>query len=96
MAFGKDMDDLSLQQLLFPEKGKTMFERCLTLHLFIKRWQRTEESFWGTYKCESYALDSYNSVAELNTAIDSYMAFYHYQRLQKRLNGLSMEYRLST
>jgi putative transposase len=52
------------------------------------------ESFWGTLKCEKYYLHTYQTFDELEKAIDDYIYFYNYERLQKRLNGLTpMEYR---
>lgn len=55
------------------------------------------ESFWGTLKCEKYYLNSYESFEDLSCAINEYMYFYNYERLQKRLNGLSpLEYRAKT
>jgi len=47
------------------------------------------ESFWGSFKCEKYYLQSYESYEALKTAIDEYMFFYHHHRYQARLNGLS-------
>ncbi|WP_132770520.1 IS3 family transposase [Tepidibacillus fermentans] len=45
-------------------------------------------------KCEKYYLNQYNSFEELRQAIEEYIHFYNYERLQKRLNDLSpMEYR---
>lgn len=52
------------------------------------------ESFWGTLKCEKYYLHTYRTFDQLKNDIDDYIHFYNYERLQKKLNGLSpMEYR---
>lgn len=52
------------------------------------------EGFWGILKCECYYLNKYNSFDELKKAIDEYIHFYNYNRIQKRLNSLSpMEFR---
>lgn len=52
------------------------------------------EGFWGILKCEKYYLNRYDTLEELCKAIDDYIEFYNFRRLQKRLNGRSpMEYR---
>lgn len=52
------------------------------------------EAFWGTIKCEKYYLNKYDTFEELVKAIDEYIYFYNYDRLQEKLNGLSpMEFR---
>jgi len=52
------------------------------------------ESFWGTLKCEKYYLHTYRTFEQLRNDIDDYIYFYNYERLQKKLNGLSpMEFR---
>ncbi|MEI3607800.1 IS3 family transposase [Pseudogracilibacillus sp. SE30717A] len=52
------------------------------------------EAFWGTIKCEKYYLNKYDTFEELVKAIDEYIYFFNYERLQERLNGLSpMEFR---
>jgi len=52
------------------------------------------ESFWGTLKCERYYLHTYRTFEQLKSDIDDYIHFYNYERLQKKLNGLSpMEFR---
>ncbi|MFC4798595.1 IS3 family transposase [Neobacillus sp. GCM10023253] len=52
------------------------------------------EAFWGTLKCEKYYLNKYSTFEELKKDIEDYINFYNYERLQKRLNGLSpLEYR---
>ncbi len=52
------------------------------------------ESFWGTLKCEKYYLHTYRTFEQLKSDIDDYIHFYNYERLQKKLNGLSpMEFR---
>lgn len=52
------------------------------------------ESFWGTLKSEKYYLNKYSTFEELKKDIEEYIKFYNYERLQKRLNGLSpLEYR---
>ncbi len=52
------------------------------------------ESFWGTLKCEKYYLHNYRTFDQLKNDIDDYIHFYNYERLQRKLNGLSpMEYR---
>lgn len=55
------------------------------------------ESFWGTLKCEKYYLHTYRTFEELRKDIENYIHFYNYERLQKKLNGLSpMEFRTKT
>lgn len=52
------------------------------------------ESFWGTLKCEKYYLHKYQTFEQLKNDIDDYIHFYNYERLQKKLNGLSpLEFR---
>ncbi len=52
------------------------------------------ESFWGTLKCEKYYLHKYQTFEQLKDDIVDYIYFYNYERLQKKLHGLSpMEYR---
>lgn len=52
------------------------------------------EGFWGILKCEKYYLNHYATFQGLSQAIDEYIEFYNFRRLQKRLNGQSpMEYR---
>jgi putative transposase len=52
------------------------------------------EAFWGTLKSEKYYLNKYSTFEELKEDIEDYIKFYNYERLQKRLNGLSpLEYR---
>ncbi len=53
------------------------------------------EGFWGIIKSEKYYLKKYNTFDELKKAIDDYIYFYNYKRLQKKLNSLSpMDFRL--
>jgi transposase InsO family protein len=52
------------------------------------------ESFWGTLKCEKYYLHTYQTFDQLKRDIEDYIRFYNYERLQRKLNGLSpMEFR---
>lgn len=52
------------------------------------------ESFWGTLKCEKYYLHTYRTFEQLKKDIEDYIHFYNYERLQRKLNGLSpMEFR---
>ncbi|WP_397334394.1 IS3 family transposase [Paenibacillus glycanilyticus] len=52
------------------------------------------KSFWGTLKCEKYYLHTYKTFEQLQGDIDDYIHLYNYERLQKKLNGLSpMEFR---
>lgn len=52
------------------------------------------ESFWGTLKCEKYYLHTYRTFEQLKHDIVDYIHFYNYERLQKKLNGLSpMDFR---
>jgi len=52
------------------------------------------EVFWGILKCEKYYLHKYHTYEELSNAINQYISFYNFKRLQKRLNGLSpLEFR---
>lgn len=52
------------------------------------------ESFWGTLKCEKYYLHTYRTFEQLKKDIEDYIHYYNYERLQKKLNGLSpMEFR---
>lgn len=53
------------------------------------------EAFWGTLKVEKYYLNKYDTYEALEAAIDTYISFYHNERYQERLNGLSpLEYRV--
>lgn len=55
------------------------------------------ESFWGTLKCEKYYLHKYQTFEQLKSDIEDYIHFYNYERLQKKLNGLSpIEFRTKT
>lgn len=55
------------------------------------------EGFWGTIKSEMYYLQKFHTYEELKQAIDEYMQFYNFRRLQKNLNGLTpTEYRNQT
>ena len=55
------------------------------------------EGFWGTLKCEKYYLHKYHTFQDLKNAIEQYIYFYNYERLQKKLNSLSpMEFRTKT
>ena len=47
------------------------------------------ESFWGTLKCEKYYLNKYETLDELEKAINEYIYFYNNERYQERLNCLS-------
>src|SRR5699024_7604647 len=49
------------------------------------------ESFWGTLKSEKYYLNKYETLDELEKAINEYIHFYNHERYQERLNGLSPE-----
>ena len=62
----------------------------LPLKIVMVQW-----NFLRTLKCEKYYfLHKYQTFEELSLAIDEYIRFYHDERYQKRLNGLSpMEYR---
>ncbi|MGE7023076.1 IS3 family transposase [Solibacillus cecembensis] len=52
------------------------------------------EAFRGTLKVEKYYLNKYETYEALEAAIDTYITFYHNERYQERLNGLSpLEYR---
>lgn len=55
------------------------------------------EGFWGIIKSEMYYLQKFHTYEELKQAIDEYMEFYNFRRLQKNLNGLTpIEYRNQT
>lgn len=46
-------------------------------------------------KCKDYYLDKYGTFEELGKAIDEYIYFYNYDRLQGKLNDLNpMEFRI--
>ena len=52
------------------------------------------EGFWGTIKSEMYYLQKFYDFDELKHAIDEYIKFYNFKRLQKKLKGLApMEFR---
>lgn len=52
------------------------------------------EGFFGIIKCEKYYLHRYKTFEELNEAINEYIYFYNYERIQEKLNDQSpMEYR---
>jgi len=55
------------------------------------------EGFWGIIKSEMYYLQKFHTYEELKQAIDEYMEFYNFRRLQKNLKGLTpIEYRNQT
>jgi transposase InsO family protein len=41
------------------------------------------EVFWGILKCEKYYLHKYHTYEELSNAINQYISFYNFKRLQK-------------
>ena len=45
------------------------------------------EGFWGIIKSEMYYLNTYDTYNTLKQAIDQYIYFYNYIRLQKRLDN---------
>ncbi len=54
------------------------------------------EGFWGIVKSEMYYLSKFDTYDELKAAIDEFMYFYNYERLQAGLGGMSpIEYRES-
>ena len=51
------------------------------------------EGFWGTLKVEKIKRNKFHTFKELCSAIDDYIRFYNYERLQERLGSMSpMEY----
>ena len=51
------------------------------------------EGFWGTLKSEMYYLNRFRTYEELEVAVENYICYYNYERLQKRLNCMTpMEY----
>lgn len=51
------------------------------------------EGFWGTLKAEMYNRSKFHNFSELSKAIDDYMFFYNYERLQERLDCMApMDY----
>lgn len=44
------------------------------------------EGFWGIIKCEMYYLQALNSEEALKAAVDEYVHFYNYDRLQERFD----------
>ena len=51
------------------------------------------EGFWGILKAEMYNRSKFHSFSELRKAIDDYILFYNYERLQERLDCMApMEY----
>lgn len=55
------------------------------------------EGFWGIIKSEMYYLQKFHTFDELKLAIDEYIEFYNFRRLQKNLKGLTpIEYRNQT
>jgi putative transposase len=54
------------------------------------------EGFWGIIKAEMFNLNKFEGDATLRTAIDQYMHFYNYERLQERFgNRTPMEVRVA-
>lgn len=47
------------------------------------------ESFFGTLKSEFFYLESFESVEQLASGIEDYIAYYNQDRISLRLNGLS-------
>lgn len=47
------------------------------------------EGFWGSLKAEMYYLCKFNSYDELKVAIDEYLRFYNYERLQAKLGCMA-------
>lgn len=47
------------------------------------------ESFFGTLKSEFFYLESFESVEQLASGLESYIAYYNQERISLRLNGLS-------
>jgi len=55
------------------------------------------EGFWGIIKSEMYYLQKFHTFEELKQAVDEYIKFYNFKRLQKKLKGLTpIEYRNQT
>ncbi len=47
------------------------------------------ESFFGTLKSEFFYLESFESVEQLASGLEDYIAYYNQERISLRLNGLS-------
>lgn len=47
------------------------------------------ESFFGTLKSEFFYLESFESVEQLASGLENYIAYYNQERISLRLNGLS-------
>ena len=47
------------------------------------------EGFWGTLKAEMYYRQKFHTFNELSKAVDEYIFFYNYERLQERLGCMS-------
>ncbi|QZA53047.1 IS3 family transposase [Pseudomonas sp. LH21] len=47
------------------------------------------ESFFGTLKSEFFYLESFDSVEQLASGLEDYIAYYNQERISLRLNGLS-------
>lgn len=47
------------------------------------------ESFFGTLKSEFFYLESFESVEQLASGLEGYIAYYNQERISLRLNGLS-------
>lgn len=47
------------------------------------------ESFFGTLKSEFFYLETFDSVEQLESGLEDYIAYYNEERLSLRLNGLS-------
>jgi putative transposase len=55
------------------------------------------ESFFGTLKSEFFYLESFESVEQLASGIEDYIAYYNQDRISLRLNGLSpVQFRIQT
>jgi len=47
------------------------------------------EGFWGIIKSEMFYLDKFYSYKQLEKAVDDYITFYNYERLQKNLKNMT-------
>lgn len=47
------------------------------------------EGFWGIIKSEMYYLNDFNSFDELKEAVEKYIKFYNYERLQERFHDMA-------
>ncbi|WP_396124854.1 IS3 family transposase, partial [Corynebacterium sp. HS2168-gen11] len=54
---------------------------------FLKSFNVVMENFFGHCKTEMYHGEHYASVEQFSQAVDDYIVWYNYERLQQRFKG---------